>query len=51
MKEYVKPTFEMIELRAEERLATCLKPASKNANPNAGCGKPWKNHKKANCSL
>ncbi|MDF2588855.1 MAG: hypothetical protein K0S41_2696 [Anaerocolumna sp.] len=26
MKEYVKPTFEFVELRAEERLATCFQP-------------------------
>lgn len=25
MKNYVKPTLEMIELRSEERLATCRK--------------------------
>lgn len=39
MKEYVKPTLEVVELRLEERVARCYdqpKPETSNGNLNYG---------------
>ncbi|WP_160676062.1 MULTISPECIES: hypothetical protein [Clostridium] len=39
MKKYVKPTFEAVELRLEERIARCYnqpKPKKSHGGPNCG---------------
>lgn len=47
MKEYVKPAFEMVELRAEERLACCKCNTGFNVmGNNKGKKKPSKGGKK-----
>jgi len=36
MKEYVKPTLEIVELRLEERVACCSEPNDRRGHSNPG---------------